>query len=180
VVLGFLVADRLGRDAEGTAGAVGLALTITGLVLVATQGGLVPALGWAALRLLRVGLPLAVVAFGLLTQAGALWSITACLALLALGLGLAIPGYTTAPTLLVEPSEVGAVSGLVSATNALSFVVGPLLGTALYEWAQNAPLLLSFALCLAAWLWVLSRQGRVWQAPATGPASGRLPEQSAP
>jgi len=181
VVLGFLVADRLGRDAEGTAGAVGLALTVTGLVLVATQGAIVPTLRWPALRLLRVGLPLAAAAFGLLTTAGALWSITACLALLALGLGLAIPGYTTAPTLLVEPAEAGAVSGLVSATNALSFVVGPLLGTALYERAQSAPLLLSLVLCLASWAWVLGPRARAWRSTSPGPdtPAGRRPEQAA-
>lgn len=72
VIVGFLVADRLGLDSEATAGAVGVVLFAAGLILIAVQGGLVPKLGWPALRLLRSGIPIAVVAFAMLTVAGSL------------------------------------------------------------------------------------------------------------
>ncbi|MBB3734028.1 protein-S-isoprenylcysteine O-methyltransferase Ste14 [Nonomuraea dietziae] len=57
VILGFLVVDRLHLGPQETAGAVGISLFTAGLILVAVQGGAVPALGWPVLRLLRAGIP---------------------------------------------------------------------------------------------------------------------------
>lgn len=150
IVIGFLVADRLGLDSERTAGAVGVAFFATGVVLVLTQGVVVPRLGWHVLRLLRVGMPIALVGFLVIALAGQLWSITVGMALLAGGVGLAIPAYTTAATLVARPHEQGAVSGLVSANIGLTFMVGPIVGTGLYEFVPIAPLLVGAALSALA------------------------------
>lgn len=150
VIIGFLVADRLHLDAQQTAGAVGVALFATGLVLVGTQGALVPKLGWGPMRLLRVGVPIAIVALGVLAIAADLWSITAALALLGLGLGLAMPGFTAAPTLVVSAEEQGTIAGLVTATTGLTFIVGPVAGTALYELAPVAPVIAGMLAGVAA------------------------------
>ena len=150
IVIGFLVADRLGLDSERTAGAVGVAFFVTGVVLVLTQGVVVPRLGWHVLRLLRVGMPIALVGFLVIALAGQLWSITVGMALLAAGVGLAIPAYTTAATLVARPHEQGAVSGLVSANIGLTFMVGPIVGTGLYEFVPIAPLLVGAALSALA------------------------------
>ncbi|WP_051174319.1 MFS transporter [Amycolatopsis orientalis] len=140
VITGFLIADRLNLAPEQTAGSVGVALFAAGLVLVAVQGAVVPKLAWPAVRLMRVGAPIAVAGFVLLAFAGQLWSITAAFAVLALGLGLALPGFTAAPTLMVGPEQQGSVAGLVNATTGVTFIVGPLLGTALYEAEPTAPI----------------------------------------
>lgn len=150
IVLGFLVQDRLGLDAGATVTATGAASFTAGVVLVAVQGVLVPRLRWPAARLLRVGSPIAVLGTLVLLVAGSLWMIIGALALLALGLGLAIPGYTTAPTLLVGPAEQGSVAGLVQIVTGLTFVVGPLAGTALYGLAPEAPLASAAVSCAAA------------------------------
>jgi MFS family permease len=167
VVLGFLVADRLGLDSEGTAGAVGIAFFAAGIVLVATQAVVVPRLRWPALRLLRTGVPLALVAFAVLAFAGQLWSVVAGMALLAAGLGLAMPGYTAAGTMVARPHEHGAVSGLVNANIGLTFVLGPILGTGLYELAPIAPLLTAAALCTAvgAFLFLAPAARRIGAVP---------------
>lgn len=154
IVLGFVVVDRLGLTAERAAGTIGAALLITGVALVVTQGLIVPRLRWPALRLLRVGAPLSALAFVVLTVAPDFWSITAGLVLLAGGLGLAIPGFTTAPTLLVGPDEQGAIAGLLTGTIGLTFVIGPVLGTSLYEVAPLAPILVSLGLCVGASLFL--------------------------
>jgi hypothetical protein len=85
-----------------------------------------------------------------------------------------MPGYATAPTLLVGPREQGAISGLVNANNGLTFVVGPLLGTALYQWIPAAPLVLALALCAAALLFVLLAPAahRIGTAPAPTEPTG--------
>jgi DHA1 family tetracycline resistance protein-like MFS transporter len=150
VVLGFLFQDRLGLDATATAGTAGAAGFATGLVLVAVQGGLVPRLGWGPVRLLRVGSPVAAVGFGLVAVGPEFWSMTAGLMVVALGLGMAIPGYTAGPTLALGPAEQGAVAGLINATNGSTFIAGPLLGTALYALGPALPIALSGLLCLAA------------------------------
>ncbi|GAA2826147.1 MFS transporter [Nonomuraea rubra] len=141
VIIGFLVADRLHLGPQQTAGAVGIVLFAAGVVLVAVQGAAVPALGWPVLRLLRVGTPIAIAAFALLSLSQSLWLIATAFALLALGLGLAIPGFTAAATMVAEPSRQGSISGLVNATLGATFIVGPLLGTALYEIGPAIPIL---------------------------------------
>lgn len=150
IVIGFLVADRLELTAEAAAGSIGLTLLAVGLVLIAVQGVLVPRLGWPALRLIRVGAPVALAGLALLVVVGTLATIIAALAVLALGLGLAMPGFTAAPTLLVGPEQQGAVAGMVTATTGATFIVGPLLGTVLYELAPTAPVIASVIACALA------------------------------
>ncbi|WP_165977404.1 MFS transporter [Nonomuraea diastatica] len=150
VIIGFLVADRLHLGPQETAGAVGIVLFTAGVVLVAVQGAAVPALGWPVLRLLRTGSPIAIAAFALLSVSESLWLITTAFALLALGLGLAIPGFTAAPTLVVEQTQQGSISGLVNATIGATFIVGPLLGTALYEIDPAIPILTALGAVTAA------------------------------
>lgn len=164
VILGFLIADRLHADPQATAGGVGLALGVTGLVIVGVQGGLVPALGWRALRLIRVGAPLAMAAYGLLAVAHDLWLITVAFGLLGLGLGLAMPGFAAAPGLLVGPEEQSSISGLVNAVIGSTFIAGPLLSTSLYEIAPVVPILAALAAATTAlalaWLSPAARQAR--------------------
>lgn len=166
MVLGFLFQDRLGLDARAAAAATGGAGFATGLVLVAVQGGLVPRLRWGPLRLLRVGAPIAAVGFGLLAVAPGFWSMTAGMMVAALGLGMALPGYTAGPTLAVGPAEQGAVAGLINATNGSTFIIGPLVGTALYGAGPALPVALSAVLCLAACALLVAPIRRA--APAAG------------
>jgi DHA1 family tetracycline resistance protein-like MFS transporter len=60
--LGFLLQDRLGLDATGTAGLTGLALLLGGVPMLVIQAVVIPRLDWSPLRLLRVGLPITAVA----------------------------------------------------------------------------------------------------------------------
>jgi MFS family permease len=148
VIIGFLVQDRLALDARDTAASVGAAFFVTGLVLVAVQAVVVPKLRWAPARLLRVGAPIAAVGFAVLAVAPQLWSITAGMVVIALGLGLAMPAYAAGASLRVGPTEQGAAAGLVNATTGTTFVVGPLVGTGLYAAAPALPVWLGAVSCL--------------------------------
>ncbi|MGI5285662.1 MFS transporter [Nonomuraea polychroma] len=173
VILGFLIADRLHVDPQATAGGVGLALAVAGIVIVGVQGALVPALGWRALRLIRVGAPIAVAAFGLLAVAHDLWLITAAFGLLGVGLGLAMPGVAAAPGLLVGPEGQSSISGLVNAVIGSTFVVGPLLSTALYELAPVAPVIAALAAATTA-------VALAWLSPAARHAKAAAEAVAAP
>ncbi|MFI6483585.1 MFS transporter [Nonomuraea sp. NPDC050663] len=159
VVVGFLVADRLGLDAQQTAGAVGIVLVTAGVVLVGVQAAVVPALGWPALRLMRAGAPVALLSFVVLYIAHDLWLIAVAFGLLGLGLGLAVPGFTAAPSLVVGPDQQGSVSGLVNATVGATFIAGPALGTFLYELSPEATIVGSLLSAVIA-------LGLVWLSPA--------------
>lgn len=169
VIIGFLVADRLHLDAQQTAGAVGIALFSTGLVLVGAQGALVPKLGWGPLRLVRVGVPGTIIGLAGLAVADQLWTITLALAVLALGLGLAMPGFSAGSTLVVAAEEQGTVAGLVTATIGLTFIVGPVAATALYEVNPVAPVLAGVLAAVAALVvvWTVPAVRRVTSSPAT-------------
>lgn len=154
IVLGFLVQDRLGLDAAATVSATGAASFLSGVVLILVQGVVVPRLRWPAARLLRVGAPIAAVGALALVFATEFWSIALVLAGMSIGIGLAAPGYATAPTLLVGPEEQGGVAGLVQAVTGLTFVIGPVGGTALYGLAPEYPLITAAVACGAATLFL--------------------------
>jgi MFS family permease len=155
VVLGFVVQDRYGLDDAATARVTGVALVITGLVLVATQAAVVPRLGWAPTRLMRIGLPVTAAACALLAWAPSPPWLVAGLCALAVGMGLGIPGTNAAPTLLVGPEGQGRVAGWVTATGGSTFVVGPAAGTALYTVGGWLPFVAGATVAVLAWVFVL-------------------------
>ncbi|GAA1829464.1 MFS transporter [Pseudonocardia ailaonensis] len=174
VVLGFLVQDRLELDAGATAASVGTAMVITGLVLVAMQAAVVPRLGWSPARLIRTGAPIAAAGFAVLALAGQLWLITVGLCVVAVGLGMAMPGYSAGATLRVQRSEQGAVAGLLNATTGATFIVGPLLGTALYPLGAAVPIWVSAGCCAVGA--VVAVSGRALSTPgrASSPLEGEI------
>jgi len=130
--LGFLLQDRLGLTAGETAGLTGLALLLGGVPMLLVQALVIPRLTWSPVRLLRVGIPIAAVAFVMIAVGGSAPMMLAGVALSGLGHSLSVPGYNAAPTLLVAADEQGGVAGLIGSTNAVALVVGPLVATALY------------------------------------------------
>jgi MFS family permease len=56
-----------------------------------------------------------------------------------LGFGMVRPGYAAAASLAVDPHEQGAIAGLTGATAGAGFIFGPLIATALYRIAPQAP-----------------------------------------
>ena len=66
-----------------------------------------------------------------------------------------MPGISSAASLRVSPQEQGDVAGLMAACPAMGFILGPVLGTGLYQIGPLLPyllvLLLSIPLVLASW-----------------------------
>lgn len=110
---------------------------------------------------MRVGMPVAAVGLVGLAFAGSFVTLAGGLMVMMLGIGLSIPGYSAGTTLQVEASEQGAVAGLINANNGLTFMAGPVVGTALYNVASELPMLVGAALCLLgiAVLWTRRMSG---------------------
>jgi len=142
----FYFQDRLALTARKTAQAVGVALVLYGVVAVLAQGVLVRHFRWPPLRLLGGGLPCALAGFTALIFARGRIGLTAALALQGFGQGLAMPGVTAAASLGVSEDEQGAVAGLNSSAQALGRLMGPVVGTALYQIRPEYPYGFSAAL----------------------------------
>jgi MFS family permease len=136
IITGFIVQDRLGLDAAITGLVTGGALLAAGVGMILAQTVIVPRTGWAPSMLLRAGGLVAFAGFALLiVDAGAV-PLFVAIFLVGLGLGIAMPGYTAGPTLLVDRDEQGGLAGVIGATTGLTFVVAPTAGTFLYGvWA---------------------------------------------
>lgn len=132
VITGFIVQDRLGLDAQTTGLVTGGALLTAGVGMVAAQGVIVPRSGWAPQKLLRVGALAALAGFATMIPDAGTAVLFIAILLIGLGLGVAMPGYTAGPSLLMRREEQGGLAGLIGASNGLTFVIAPTLGTALY------------------------------------------------
>jgi len=135
----FYFQDRLELDAMGTTRVVGLSLFVYGVVAVLVQGVFVRRVRLPPLFLVRLGVPLAVVGLVGLTLSSSLGALIVFMALQGLGQGLTLPGVTAAISLRARDDEQGAAAGLTSSSQALARVLGPILGTGLYELGPELP-----------------------------------------
>jgi DHA1 family tetracycline resistance protein-like MFS transporter len=131
--IAFYYEDRLHLSHHGTAKVVGIALVAYGLVAVFVQGFLVRRFRWSPQVLINAGVPIALAGFIGLIFAHRFGTLTTALAVQGFGQGLALPGVTSAISLSVGEHEQGAAAGLGHSAAGLGRVLGPVLGTSLYE-----------------------------------------------
>ena len=142
----FYFQDRLRLTPHQAARTVGIALVFYGLVAVFVQGFLVRRFRWSPYALLTAGVPIALTGFIGLIFAHRFAALTATLAVQGFGQGLALPGVTAAVSLAVGEHEQGSAAGLSHAANGLGRVLGPLVGTSLYELHPEFPYVCSAGL----------------------------------
>jgi len=146
--IGFYFQDRFHLDGPATAQVLGLGLMVAAITSLLAQAFLVQRLGLSPPRLLTRGLPLLFAGFGALPFAGSIPLLIGAMGVIGLGLGLVGPGFTAGASLAVGAEEQGAVGGLISACPAAGFVLGPLVGTGLYQLAPTLPYIASALLVL--------------------------------
>ncbi|MFG3393894.1 MFS transporter [Streptomyces parvus] len=156
VIMGFLIQDRLDLESALTGVVTGGTLLAAGIGLILAQAIIVPRVNWTPPRLLCAGSTTAVFGFILLTPDLGPIPLVAANVLIGIGLGIATPGYTAGPTLLVRRDEQGALAGLVNATNGLTFVMAPIAGTVLYGTAPYLPALVGAVIMATVALFTLT------------------------
>jgi MFS family permease len=157
--ISFYYQDRLHLSNNATPRSVGMALGVYGLVAVFTQGFLVRRYKWSPLRLLVIGMPIALLGYVLLVFAHRFGMLTLALGAQAFGQSLAVPGVTAGMSLRVGEDDQGVVAGLNSSALGFGRMLGPLAGTGLYEFHAEYPYLLSSALIVLVMLTVLANRG---------------------
>lgn len=141
--IGFYFQDKFALDARATAQAIGMGLMVSGVMSLFAQLFLVRRRAMTPSRLLRTGLPILVAGYAALLVAGSIPLLIASMGVLGLGLGLVAPGFTAGASLAVGPGEQGAIGGLISACPAAGFILGPLIGTSLYQFSPILPYLVA-------------------------------------
>jgi MFS family permease len=155
--MGFRFQDALGLDGPETARTVGLAMMAAAVCSLIAQGVIVQRLSLPPFTLLRLALPLLVVAFALMavfeTQA---W-LTVAMMIQGFGMGLAGPGFMAGASLAVSPREQGAVAGVAGSCGPLGFAIGPIVGGALYQfgpWLPYAVAAAVYVLLFVSMTWI--------------------------
>ncbi len=155
VIAGFIVQDRFGLDSATTGLVTGGVLLAAGIGMIVAQSIVVPKSGWGPATLLRIGSSVAFVGFAAMVPSAGIGVLIVSILLIGLGLGIAMPGYTAGPTLLVNPDEQGGLAGLIGATNGLTFVIAPTASTVLYGIWTPLPIIVGGAIMAFVALFVL-------------------------
>ena len=160
--LGFYFQDALHLSSQQAARQVGFALMGAATVSLIAQGVLVQRLKWPAWRLIHIGLlALLLGSVSLAIGASAAW-LFAGVGLCGLGIGLSYPGCVAAATLTVDAEDQGSLAGLTTSLPAIGSIVGPVLGTGLYELSSHWPYACNILILLPlmAYAWRQSRLAR--------------------
>ena len=156
ITLALYFGDMLSLSGTGAARLAGLGFVTLAVGGLVAQLGIVQRIRPRARTMIRTGTPLMLLAFVLLSVPGRveLWFVA--LAVLGLGLGLVRPGIAAAVSLSVSADEQGSAAGLLSGFAVIGNVVGPLLGTAIYEYAPVGAHLLNATIMVAATVYALT------------------------
>lgn len=144
-----LLADRRLSLDEGQ---IALVFAAIGVVLVATQGGLVGVLGRRLedVTVIRIGLAANIVGFVLLAVAETWPPLALGLGALAVGQGLVTPALSSGIAAATAPGTSGVALGYQQSAGGLARVVGPLLGGWLFAIGVSLPYWVTAAIAAAA------------------------------
>ena len=161
--LGFFIIDRLELSPRGSEGPIAIVMMAGASATLAAQGGLIPRLKAGPRALILWGSAIAAAGLAATMLAEDLYGITIGFALASVGFGLTRPGFTAGASLAVPLAEQGAVAGVITAANGISFVAAPAIGIGLYTLEPNLPFAASAILLL---LLVLSGRMRLEKSAA--------------
>jgi len=146
--IGFFVIDRLHLRASGSEGPISIVMMAGAVATLGAQWGLIPRLGLGPRALLLWGALIAAAGLIGTTLSHDLYGITIGFAVASLGFGFTRPGFTAGASLAVPLAEQGAVAGVITSANGISYVLAPALGISLYGWQHDLPFVAFAALLL--------------------------------
>ncbi|RBJ82232.1 MFS transporter [Pseudomonas sp. MWU12-2534b] len=157
ITVGFFALDRLGMDPAHAAQTAGIALTLVGVALIASQL-VVRKLEWPPLRMIRIGALVAALGFATCIVAAQAWVLWLGFFVSAAGMGWIFPSFAALASNAVDAAEQGATAGSVGAAQGLGVVVGPLAGTLIYGLEPRLPYLLAALLLVLVACWPDARR----------------------
>ena len=131
--MGFRFQDALGLSAADTAKNFGFAMMLSAVCSLIAQGVIVQRLSLAPFSLLRLAMPILIIAFTLMALSTTQLWLSIAMGILGFGMGLAGPGFMAGASLAVSHEEQGAVAGVAGSCGPLGFTIGPIVGGVLYQ-----------------------------------------------
>ena len=151
--IGFFVIDRLNLTPRGSEGPIAIVMMAGAAAMLGAQWALIPRLGLSPRALIIWGALLAAAGLVGTMLADDLYGITIGFALSSLGFGFTRPGFTGGASLAVPLAEQGAVAGVITSANGISYILAPAIGMALYTAAPNLPFAVCAMLLIVLVLW---------------------------
>ncbi|WP_313273595.1 MFS transporter [Stenotrophomonas sp.] len=148
VTVGFFAIDRLQLSPADGARVAGLALTAVGVGLILAQVLVMKLSHIPPRRWIAVGALIAAIGFASVAAVATSWQLLLAYAVAAFGMGFVFPNFQALAADSVEAGEQGAAAGTVAAVQGLGMVIGPMVGTLMYQWSPSAPYLLVGVLLL--------------------------------
>ncbi|MBU3019989.1 MFS transporter [Paraglaciecola agarilytica] len=142
--IAFRFQDVLALDGTQTAKIVGVSLMLSAAAALIVQLLVIPRLSVRPFVLLRMSMPMMMVAFAIMAIADTQTMYIIAMSILGLGMGFAGPGFMAGASIAVSADEQGAVAGVAGACPPLGFTVGPILGTYLYSIDGTLPYWFAF------------------------------------
>lgn len=137
--MGFRFQDTLGLGPGETAQVFGTAMMLAAACSLFAQAVIVQRVELQPFTLLKLALPILVLAFVVLAIAESRGLLIAGMMIQGLGMGLAGPGFMAGASLAVSAREQGAVAGIAGSCGPLGFTIGPLVGGILYQVSPALP-----------------------------------------
>src|SRR3954452_18464901 len=150
--LGFFVIDRLHLPPWGSEGPISIVMMAGAAATLGAQWGLIPQLNLSPRALILWGALIGAAGLVGTMLSHDLYGITLGFALASVGFGFTRPGFTAGASLAVPLSEQGAVAGVITAANGISYVLAPTVGILLYGLNHDLPFG-AFALMLLGLAW---------------------------
>ena len=157
--IAFRFQDILQLTASETARMVGISMMLSAGASLFVQMLVIPRLDVSPFTLLRIAMPMVIVAFAIMAIAQTQWLLTTAMVIQGFGMGLAGPAFMAGASLAVSGEEQGMVAGVASSCPPLGFTIGPILGTALYSLEPSLPYWFACAIYVGLAIFTLVSKG---------------------
>ena len=147
--LGFFFIDFYDYSPVDAARQVGFAMMVSAAASLTAQFGWVQKGRISKEVMITIALPLLGLAYLLLFLQHSLFMLYAAMTLMGLGMGMAYPSLAAAATTYCAPSQQAAITGLITATTAMGYVIGPPLAAFIYQLDIALPFAIASALIAA-------------------------------
>ena len=169
--IGFFVIDQLKLPPNGAEEPIAIVMMAGAAATLAAQWGLIPRLGMSPRSLILWGSAIACAGLVTTVFANDLYGLVLGFGITSVGFGFTRPGFTAGASLAVPLAEQGAVAGVITSANGISFVAAPAVGMALYELDQHLPFAAAALLLLLLLPWAALRLARPGAQPHADEAS---------
>ena len=147
--LGFFFIDFYDYSPVDAARQVGFAMMVSAAASLTAQFGWVQKGRISKEAMITIALPLLGLAYLLLFLQHSLFMLYAAMTLMGLGMGMAYPSLAAAATTYCAPSQQATITGLITATTAMGYVIGPPLAAFIYQLDIALPFAIASALIAA-------------------------------